>query len=360
MPGANVMITRRVRLSTCLYGARRRPQNADAACIGPASRRTVVCMPDSEDVVRRDDLLAAGCAGGAISRRLARGAWQAPFRGVLIRGPASVDLPTLAAAAVGTQRPARALASHGTAAALWNLDGAAMPLDSCIHLTVPREATTRHRPGLRLHRALLDDADRAQVDGVAVTSAARTVVDLARTTSRWAAVLAADSAMRQRLCTPAELHRVVDRLAGMRGVVSARRVVEDSEPRSRSAGESRLRLTLVDGGLPRPHASHLLIDDFGEPLAEGDLVYDDLLVWLEYDGFAVHTQRAIFRADRGRERMLRARGWEVLRFVDSDVAAGRRLVAEVGSVLADAPRRIAALPADRSPEVARARRLLGF
>lgn len=82
--------------------------------------------------------------------------------------------------------------------------------------------------------------------------------------------------------------------------------------------------------------------------------------WLEYDGFAVHTQRETFRNDRSRERMLRARGCEILRFVDSDLVNSRRVVTEVGAALDDAPRRIAALPDDRSPEVARARRILGL
>jgi len=308
----------------------RRPQIAIAAWPPVARRWTVSDVDHTDNLWRRGDMIAAGRTRSEIDRRCDTGAWQAPYRGVLLTNTAPVNFSTQVAAAVATQPPGRAHASHDTAA-LWRLDAPRSSTCTDLHVTVPRDAVTRHRPGLRLHRALLDAEDQAEVEVIAVTSAAPTVLDLARTRGRWASVVAADSALRRKLCSPDDLDRALERITGLRGVVPARVVVEDSEPRSRSAGESRLRLTLVDGGLPRPRAGYLLFNDFGDPIAEGDLVYDERLVWLEYDGFSVHTERATFRNDRGRERMLRARGWEVIRFVDSDLDIARGVMADAAA-----------------------------
>jgi hypothetical protein len=113
---------------------------------------------------------------------------------------------------------------------------------------------------------------------------------------------------------------------------------------------------LVDGGLPRPVANHELRDSTGVVLARGDLVYDTLLVWLEYDGYEGHVERQTFEYDRQRERMLVARGWEVLRFTAADLRRPYLVVRDVREALARAPARIRGLDPGRSPEVTRAHR----
>ena len=54
----------------------------------------------------------------------------------------------------------------------------------------------------------------------------------------------------------------------------------------------------------------------GELLAEGDLGIKMLLIWGEYDGYDVHSQRRVFRGDRVRDRWVDRRGWKVMRFTD--------------------------------------------
>lgn len=98
-----------------------------------------------------------------------------------------------------------------------------------------------------------------------------------------------------------------------------------------------------------------ICDDDGVVLARGDLGSRRLLIWSEYDGYDVHTQRATFRGDRVGDRWLQRRGWHVMRFVDTDVRQRRRLVADWRQAIADAPRRIYALPPGLSPEADAAR-----
>lgn len=64
--------------------------------------------------------------------------------------------------------------SHGSACDLHQLGD--LPT-STVEISVPRRRTTRE-PGVRLHRADLDPADVVLIDGLPVTTAERTVVDL--------------------------------------------------------------------------------------------------------------------------------------------------------------------------------------
>ena len=96
-------------------------------------------------------------------------------------------------------------------------------------------------------------ATTAVRDGLTVTSAARTVVDVARTSSLATGVAAADFALRAHLCTASDLASEVDGLAvGSPGARRARTVVGLADPRSMSAGESLSRAQMFRLGLPKP------------------------------------------------------------------------------------------------------------
>jgi predicted transcriptional regulator of viral defense system len=65
--------------------------------------------------------------------------------------------------------------SHDSALALYDLSDA---LANEVHVTVPRTAS-RRRPGIRLHTQRLASAEVTRRNGMAVTSPARTIADLA-------------------------------------------------------------------------------------------------------------------------------------------------------------------------------------
>src|SRR5690606_21772370 len=89
--------------------------------------------------------------------------------------------------------------------------------------------------------------------GLQVTTAARTVIDLACTTSLDTALAAADHALRERLATHDELSAEAALLQpGARGRVAARLVVDLADARSGSPGESLSRLQMFRSNLPRP------------------------------------------------------------------------------------------------------------
>jgi hypothetical protein len=102
-----------------------------------------------------------------------------------------------------------------------------------------------------------------------------------------------------------------------------------------SPQESRLRLILVAGGLPRPVAQYEVRDPDGTFVARLDLGFPKHRLGAEYDGDH-HRERDTFRRDLRRLNALRIRGWTVLRFTAADLYDPRRVVATVRAALASA------------------------
>ena len=122
-----------------------------------------------------------------------------------------------------------------------------------------------------------------EVGCIPMTSAARTVVDIARLGSFEPAVAVADAALRRRLVTRAELDTAAARARGWPGSPAARRVVAFADGRSESVGESRSRVAIARAGLPVPELQ------FAVRIDRDDLAYTDF-AWLrwrtvgEFDG----------------------------------------------------------------------------
>jgi very-short-patch-repair endonuclease len=80
--------------------------------------------------------------------------------------------------------------------------------------------------------------------------------------------------------------------------------------------ETRLRLTLVLAGLPRPEAQVPLEDSRGRFLGRPDLYYPTERLGLEYDG---GTHRTSMAEDNRRQNRLLVAGYRLLRFTAADV-----------------------------------------
>lgn len=128
-------------------------------------------------------------------------------------------------------------------------------------------------------------------------------------------------------------------LAGLErtvGVTVAREAIYRARLRVASPMESRLRLLLVDAGLPEPEINVPVLDGDGNLVAEVDLLYRDARLIIEYEGDGHRTDAKTFRKDLERERRLRARGFEYVRVtVEVMRNGGRALVADLRRQLAD-------------------------
>jgi very-short-patch-repair endonuclease len=165
----------------------------------------------------------------------------------------------------------------------------------------------------------LSPSDVQQVRGIPVTTPLRTALDLGRFLRRYEAIGAIDALMRVGGLTVDDLARELPRFRGARGVVQLRGLVVRADPRSESMAESRLRLAMIDHGLPDPEVQWPVRDERGNVIYRLDLAYPDLKLAIEYDGRDFHTSPAQRARDQRRREHLRQLGWTILVLRASDV-----------------------------------------
>jgi very-short-patch-repair endonuclease len=279
----------------------------------PVDRRIASLAAEQFGVVARRQLRAIGLTETGIARRVESGRLHRVRRGVYAVGYPVVGRHARWLAAVLACGPG-ALLSHSSAGALWGL----RPSDATyVDVTVPGPSR-RRGAGLRVHRASHLGAEEAGTHaGIPVTSAARTVLDLA-------ASIHDDRAL-QRVLDRAEVLRLTDvpRLVavaeahrGHHGAVRLRQALAEHTPGTtltRSDLEERMLALCRKRGLPQPRVNHFVAG------LEVDFLFAEQRLVVEADGWAFHRSRAAFERDRERDAALALAGHRVLRFTDRQV-----------------------------------------
>lgn len=217
------------------------------------------------------------------------------------------------------------IVSHGSAAVLHGLPVWASTVAK-VHVTCSRSGQGKRRTLVHVHGAPLRPEDVTVIDGIAVTSLARTVLDLGRTRSMAQAVAAGDAALRLGLA-PAALDLGLRGMERWPGVRAARRAVHFLDPRSESAGESASRVRIHLDGLPAPEPQHEIVDVGGVLVARVDFWWKELRVAGEFDGKVKYgrllkpgqTIEEVVYAEKLREDRVRAEDAGVVRWVWSDI-----------------------------------------
>lgn len=203
-----------------------------------------------------------------------------------------------------------------SAAYLWSVN--LLPTGAPVHAVIPRAARVRRHPAVSVTRTQLFPDEITRFGGLPVTTPLRTAFDLGRRPPLEDAVIAVDALTHRRLVSLDDLAKCAagrPRWTGNRQLAS---VLSLAEPLTESPMETRLRLILIQAGLPRPVAQHEVRDGLGRFVARLDLAYASWRLGLEYEGDH-HRDRAVFRHDLARVNALRALGWTVLRFTADDV-----------------------------------------
>ncbi|MBD7917756.1 hypothetical protein H9657_05610 [Cellulomonas sp. Sa3CUA2] len=218
--------------------------------------------------------------------------------------------------------------SHGSAAAVLGLPTVGHRDDAVHVVRGPADGGRSHGDVVR--HAVAGHVPVAEVDGIVVTNAARTVVDLARTAGLVPGVVAGDAAVRCGLTSLAELRVEVARAGGGRGVRAARRVVELVDPASESPGESVSRVRMAELGLPVPVLQHEVRDRQGL-VGRVDFWWAEQGVVGEFDGRVKYGtgDPEVLWAEKLREDRLRATGLRVARWTWSDAWAGDPMAARL-------------------------------
>jgi hypothetical protein len=223
------------------------------------------------------------------------------FRGVYAVGHSALPPWGRTHAAVLACGP-YALLSHGSAAHLWNLLRASRYV---IDVTVPRRLGGQD--GIKVHYAA--NLERAEVDGIPVTTVARTLLDLAATVSpRWLE-RAWDQAERRELLNLTELDEVLDRHRGHHGARALTALIAEerrAEP-TRGELEDMLRDICKAYGLPIPAFNTSVAGE------EVDAFWPPALV-AELDGWQHHKTRRDRERDLLKEEKVKLAGYQFMRF----------------------------------------------
>jgi hypothetical protein len=242
---------------------------------------------------------------------------HAVVRGRLLRlrrgfyAVADAATPEIAARAVAANYPA-GVVSHRSAALLQGIPivGA---LPAVPEITVPPGSNT-NLSGVHVHRAQLRRHDRRLIGGTAVTSPARTLVDLGRSRPVRTAVAALDAALRSGAVREHELVDVLQFCWNWPGIRRAQRAVDAADALAESPLESISRLAIHDLGLPKPALQVTLLDQFHRFAARADFYWDEFGVVGEADGGSKYDSRPVLTAEKERQERLEELGLVVARW----------------------------------------------
>ena len=262
-------------------------------------------------------LREAGVTRGRQAGLVGSGLLVPVHRGVLrLAGSAPTWEQRLCAAVLTPGAPV--VASHRSALRLWGLrtrfDG--------LEVTV-RRPRNRKISDTIVHRSVdLISADVTSVDGIAVTTVARTLCDAGLIFPEHEVQRLVDHAVATSIVSGGELLAVRRRVGehGRNGVVKLEAAVDGLPAlvgEADSGPEVALLRLLVESGLPTPEAQF-------EVTTNGrryrlDLAYPDSLLGLEYDGFDAHSGIARFASDRQRQNDLVDVGWTIRRYTHVDL-----------------------------------------
>jgi very-short-patch-repair endonuclease len=213
-----------------------------------------------------------------------------------------------------------AVASHRSAAALWDLPGGHTDL---VEISCRRKRRTR-TPGLVVHETdLLRELDIVTVDGIPATSVEQTLLGLAAVSGQVITEMALDKALRLRLTTAHRLEEFVQHKGkrGRNGIGVLRALVSGLDPLvglPESVMETKLKQLLRRHGLPSPVFQYEIRDQ-DRFVARVDAAYPEHRIAIEYDSYEHHTGKlAIVRDNDRRNRIRRAR-WRYVVFTAADI-----------------------------------------
>jgi very-short-patch-repair endonuclease len=264
------------------------------------------------DISRRQ-LLALGVSSEAIVRAVARGRLYRVHQGVYSLVPPRSRPPLAAEQAALLACGPSAVLSHHSAA---RLHGLRLPSRVAAVQLTTTDSHRRDRAGVVVHRtSILDPRDRHRVQGLPVTSIARTLVDLAPIYRARQLAPLVDQALR--LTSRARLTETLERHPHRPGVPRLRRLLDPARPSADtwSKAEARLLAAIRRAGLPTPEANVPI----GGYIA--DLLWREQRVIVEYDSERYHSGPAAFHRDRSRHHDLTAgTRYEVLHVTEAHIA----------------------------------------
>jgi Protein of unknown function (DUF559) len=251
-------------------------------------------------------------ATGRLSRHELSRWYTAVFHGVYAPKDAKLSLRDRAIAAWLTTRRKGVVAGAAAAA----LHGSPW-----VDPEVPIELVgVRCRPqvGLVPRTGRIADGEITRVAGLPVTTRVRTAFDVGRYSDRPEALARLDALMWNQRYSIDDVLGIADSYLRAPKVRQLRELLPLVDGGAASPQESRIRLQLIDAGLPQPETQIPVVIGH-RPEAWLDMGWPEFKVAVEYDGDHHRRDRRQYVKDIARLRMLEALGWIVIRVIAEDI-----------------------------------------
>lgn len=296
-------------------------------------RNTIIRLATAQHgVVSRAQLRQEGIPRHTIDRRVRGGFLQRLQVGVYLVGITEPPLAREMAACLACGP--HAFLSHRSAAVVWKiLPTGARPRRVDISL----RSGCRRRPGVRTYRPESLSPDETTIhDRLPITSAARTLLDLAEQLRRRPLDRAVARAIALRLTDPKSLGALVDRHATKRGAGRLKAVLQGGGPAfTRSEAEVRFLELVRRAKVDPPEVNTRLVG------LEVDFYWPTRGLAVEVDGKAYHSAPRDFERDRQRDSELAAIGVRVVRVTWRQMnESPEALLVRLGAALSAGDRRL--------------------
>ena len=194
---------------------------------------------------------------------------------------------------------------------------------------------------LTVHSDELSLGEITEVDGMTVTTPARTAFDLGRRLNLKDAVKRIDALMNATQLKVVEIESVIEGHPGVRGIGKLRKTLSLVDGGAESPYESLTRLMLVGAGLPNPQTQLPVFDELGFVVAYLDMGWPEYRVGVEFDGAQHWTDARQRSRDVERLADLEALGWTIIHVSSDMLRTSAVVVGRVSAALeaAGCPRR---------------------
>jgi hypothetical protein len=287
----------------------------------------------SSGVLLRREALALGYDDHAIYRNLRLGVWHRIRMGAYVDAAVWTSLDAVgrhrltARAVLKTAHPSAVLTHVSSVvergAAVWNVDL------SEVHITRTDGVAGRREAGVVHHRGDLDPAEVEIVNGVPVSAAARSALELTTMAGVESSLVSTNWLLRENATTKAELEALVARFRHWPGSLRSDLVVRLSDGRCGWPGEARTGHLLWSQHVPAPQPQYEVRGLDGHLIGIVDFAWPEFGVFLEFDGAIKYerlrregeTLEDVIRREKRREEQICAQtGWVCIRITWDDLA----------------------------------------
>lgn len=305
--------------------------------------------PDPNGVVRlRSELIASGLTDNQIRRlvrahvlhRVRYGAYVT--NSVWLESDSEQRHRILSRAVLRTAHESTAL-THVSSLVERRIPLWGLPLD-VVHTTrvKPERAGRRARDWIP-HRGVLDESQVEDLNGVRISSAVRSAMEVTTIAGVEASLVAVNGLLRAKAMTLEVFAEEVERCRYWPGSLTSDLVLRLADPRLESVGEDRFSYLAYAQGLPKPTPQVMIYEEDGKLFARVDFAWPELEVFLEFDGKVKYERyrregetldEFLIREKIREERICQLTGWVCIRITWADLARPELLAARIRRMLA--------------------------